>query len=312
MKKLFGNVKANINTITPTAGPSKKIVTLVLVAVLAGTGIGYYKFQNRDKVTTDVFWSAVDNSLKTTLFSRHSTAKSGGQSSDQVTDVFISPKQGVHSQTKFIQTGVDEAEATTENLGTAYSDYVRYVSISTSQKNEQGKPYDFSKIVNVWAGTPEDKKETSGQQFGQGILSAIPAGNLTAEQRGVLTSMMAKEKVYDIQVVKTTREGLLRRPTYTYSVTLKPSAYVKVLKQFGDYVGITQLKGLDPSQYENAPDSAFEVSIDGWSRQITGIMQPGTNKRETISGHNARKTYVDAPKDYISVDDLQTRLQTVQ
>lgn len=309
MKKFFGNSSDRIKTLFKKVSSVKFIVSLaVVIAVAVFATWQYHNVTNTDKI----FWGAVNNSLETSTFTKHSVTKSGGQSADQVVEVYLSPKQGIYSRTHYVQTGVDEAEATTENIGTPYADYVRYTNIRTSQKSTTGKEFDFSKIVNVWGGSAPDKTQTNGQQFGQSLLAAIPTASLNAAQRKQLIAMLKEKKVYNYTVKKTAQEGSLSRPSYTYTVTLTPSAYVEVLKQFGDMVGITQLKDLNPADYKNANKSQFSITVDAWSHQITNMIEPGSSKNESITGQNARKTLPDAPTNAISIDELQSRLQSVE
>lgn len=309
MKKYFGNSAQNIKRVAKKLATVQGIVILSVVILVAAFGLWqYHSVTNKDKI----FWGAVNNSLQTSSYAKHSTTKSGGQSADQVTDVYLSPKQGVYSRTHYAQTGVDEAEATTENIGTPYADYVRYTNITTSQKSTSGKPFDFSKIVNVWGGSAPDKTATNGQLFGQSMLAAIPNANLTASQRRELIKLLQDKKVYSYTATKTSHEGTLSRPSYTYVVTLTPSAYVEALKQFGEYVGITQLKDLNPADYKKATKSQFTITVDAWSHEITSIVEPGSSKSETISGYNVHKSLPETPTNAISIDELQSRLQSVE
>ena len=311
MKKLLGKLADKIKTVARKFLSVRFVVKFAAVVVLiTGLAFGYHIYNKPDRVAARVFWGAVDDSLQTSSFSRHSITKNAGQSTEQTTDVSLSPKQGTYTQTHYVQTGVDEADAVTENIGTPYSDYVRYTSIATSQKNADGKLYDFSKIVGVWGGSAGVKTATNGQQFGQSVLASIPNGNLTASQRRDLIKFMKDKKVYTFHYTKPTRTGLLRRPMYNFTVTLKPSAYVQALKQFGDDMGLTQLKDLNPKDYEAANNSTFQVSIDGWSHEVVALAQAG-GQAEEISGHDARKSAPAAPGNIISVDELQTRLQSV-
>jgi hypothetical protein len=281
MKKLFG-----INSVK-TKNLVKKIVSVKFIAGLAVVlaVVAFGAWQYHDTTNADrVFWGAVDSSLQTSSYSRHSVSKSGGQSADQVIDVYLSPKQGVFSQTTYEQTGPDEAQAVTENIGTPYADYVRYTSITTNQKNAAGKSYDFSKIINVWGSSTPDKAQTNGQLFGQSVLGSIPTANLTASQRRVLVKMMKEKGVYTYTAKKTSHEGTFARPSYTYNVTIDPSAYVETLKQFGEFIGVTQLRDLDVNDYKKANKIQFQFTVDGWSHQVTSMVQPGGSKSEAISG----------------------------
>ncbi len=289
------------------------IVGLALVIGVASVGfLAYHSYNKPDKVANRLFWGAVDGNLQTSSFSRVSSTKNGGQSAEQRAAVFISPKQGVHTKTVYTQTGLDEAEAVTENIGTAFSDYVRYVSIETSQRSSSGKQFDFSSIVGVWAGAAEDKSETNGQLFGQSVLTAIPFGDLTAQQRAKLIAMMKESGVYEYTMASPERSGILRRPSYSFAVTLKPAEYITVLKQFAADMGLTQLKDVNPADYKNAPKSSFQITVDGWSKQITSVVEPGSSQHQEISARGARLTLPDVPSNRISIEELQSRLQAVE
>ena len=287
----------------------KFIISFAIIVLLAVWGTWqYHNTTNADRV----FWGMVDNNLQTNSVSRSSLQKDGGQSARQVTDVLTTSKQEVYSQTHFVQTGADEADATTENIGTPKKDYVRYTSVNTTQKNSQGKTYDFSSIVNVWGESmPQDDKETAGQLFNQSVLDVIPVGNLTSQQRHDLINLIKKEKTYSYTVTKTER-NFLGRPTYTYTVTVNPKAYVTVLKQFAKQVGLNQFDNVNPDTYKNAPLQSFQVSVDGWSHQAVGVVQASGGKNETLSGRNFKKTVPTVPTQTISIDELQSRLQSIQ
>lgn len=290
---------------------STKFIISVAFVVIAGTFIAwqYHNTTNSDRV----FWGMVDQNLKTSAYSRHTTQKSGSQSVDQVIETSTSPEQLVYSQTVFEQTGVDSATAVTENIGTPTQDFVRYNSIVTSQKGADGKPLDFSKVLGVWGVTesPEDG-QTVGQQYNQAVLGIIPTGNLTATQRRELVKQMKELHVYEYKVLETTRIWPFGRPNYTMQVTVTPVAYITMLKTFASQVGLNHLEDINPLDYASAQKLTFTVSVDGWTHQMTRADQSQGAKSEIISGRNLKKSLPAAPTDAISVDELQARLQAVQ
>lgn len=308
MKKFFGKNSGNTNKVVAFLTSVKFIVTVAACfAVAAFLGWQYHQTSNPDKL----FWGMIDNNLQTSSFSRTSTQKSGGQSATQVVDVTTIPNQIVYSRTTFVQTGPDEAQAVTENIGTPKKDYVRYTSITTSQKNAEGKDYDFSKVLGVWGESiANSETETGGQLYNQSVLGVVPVGNLTLQQRKELVNLMKKENVYEYKVTKTERD-YIGRPTYTLNVVLTPKAYVTVLKQYAKTVGLNQFEAINPDDYKKAAKQSFQVTIDGWSHQATSIVQ-GTGKPETINGRNARKLSPAVPKQTIGIDELQSRLQSIE
>jgi len=290
---------------------SPKFILTLAGLIVAGTFVAwqYHNVTNVDRV----FWGMVDQNLTTAAYSRHTTQKSGAQSVDQVIETQTSPRQVVYSQTVFEQTGVDSATAITENIGTPTHDYVRYKSIATSQKGADGQPLDFSKVLGVWGVTDTPAKgQTVGQQYNQAVLGIIPTGNLTLAQRQELVAQMKQSGAYEYKILETTRTWPFGRPTYTMQVTVKPVAYISVLKTFAGFVGLNHLEDINPQDYASAQQLSFTVSVDGWTHQMTRTDQSQGAKSEAITSRNLRKEMPAVPTDAISVDELQSRLQAVQ
>lgn len=311
IRKRVASEGGSSNVLVRTITSTKFIVSVALV-LLAGAAIAwqYHNVTNPDRL----FWGAVNNSLQTTSYTRHSTIKEGPQSVDQIISTTTEPKQRVFGDTEFTQTGVDSTTARTENIGTPVYDYVRYTSIVTAAKGERdGKPLDFSSILHTWGGTnPADTSVTQGQLYNQAVLGVIPIGNLTAAQRHDLVKLMKDQKAYNYKVVETNRSGIFRRPTYVMTVTVNPVPYITAIQQFAKEVGMTHLEGINPADYKDAEQLLFTVSIDGWSHQVVQTAQSAGSRTENISGRNLRKQLPDAPKNTISVDELQSRLQSIQ
>ncbi len=299
------------NVLARTITSTKFIVSIATV-LLAAIFVAwqYHNVTNPDRL----FWGSVNNSLQTMSYTRHSTIKQGQQSVDQVIATTAEPKQRVFGDTVFTQTGVDSATAKTENIGTPVYDYVRYTSIVTGAQGERdGKPLDFSSVLNIWGKTqPDDTSITQGQLYNQSVLGVFPTGNLTAAQRHSLVKHMKDNKAYSYKVVETRHSGLFRRPTYTFSVTVNPVPYITAIQEFAKETGLTHLDGINPSDYEQASQLFFSVSIDGWSHQVTQTAQSAGSKTEDISGRNLRKELPAPPKDAISVDELQAQLQSIE
>ena len=295
-----------VRTITST-----KFIVSVAAVVLVGT-LAAWQYHNTTNANR-VFWGMVDESLKTSSYSRHTTQKNGSQTVDQVIETSTSPKQLVHSETVFEQTGVDAATAITENIGTPTKDYVRYNSIVTSQKTQDGKPLDFSKVEGKWGVTESaDEDQTTGQQYNQAVLGIIPISNLTSAERRELIKVMKDQNAYEFTVAETTRTWPFGRPNYTFQVTVNPVAYITALKMFAKDVGLNHLEEINPQDYASSQKLTFVVSVDGWTHQMTKADQNQGAKTEVISSRNLKKSLPTAPSDTISVDELQTMLQSVE
>jgi hypothetical protein len=84
-----------------------------------------------------------------------------------------------------------------------------------------------------------------------------------------------------------------------------------LLKQFGSMVGLRQLEGLDPAQYEGAQALQFKLTVDVWSQRLTGIEFAGGERIETTGGFGINYD-VELPQDSIPVEELQAKLQQAQ
>lgn len=310
MKKKFWGISKRKFNLVQTLTSIKFIASLAVLLLVATFGAWtYHNTTNADRV----FWGMVDDNLRTSSYTRHTEQKNGSQSVNQTLQTYTSPRQVVLAETVFVQTGVDSATAVTQNMGTVYNDYVRYNSIQTSQKTANGQPLDFSEVLNVWGVTEsEDKSKTTGQLYNQAVLGVIPTGSLSKSERRTLIQSMKDQKAYSYTVAETTRSLPFGRPTYTFSVTVKPVAYITGLKNFAAAVGLNHLVEINPNDYASAQELAFEVSVDGWTHQMTVSSQPQAGKKEIISGRNLKKPAPNVPNNAISVEDLQTRLQSVR
>lgn len=281
----------------------KFIISLAVVIILSTFGIWqYHNSTNADRV----FWGMVNENLQTSSYSRHTYQKSGAQSVDQVFQTATSPQNTVFSRTVFTQTGVDSATAVTENIGTPKADYVRYISVDTGQKQN------FSSVLGIWGESEDGTGLTQGQIYNQSVLAVAPIGNLTAAQRRAIIKTMHDTNAYEYRIIETTHSLPFYRPNHKIMVTVSPVGYVTALKQYAEYTGLNHLKDINPQDYAEAAKISFTIAVDGWTHQMTQTTQGGGGKTEFISGQNMRRNLPAAPKDAISVDELQTKLQLIQ
>lgn len=303
-KHLKGTLGTTVSKLTSVV-TSIKFIVIIAALLLIGT-FSAWQYHNSTNVDR-VFWGMVDDSLQTSSYSRHTQQKSGAQSVDQIFETATSPQHKLFSETVFTQTGADSAVAVTENIGTPSTDYVRYTSIETAQN------LDFSSVLNVWGITePQVPGQTSGQLYNQAVLGIIPVGNLDSAQRRIITDIMKESNAYSYTLVETNKSLLFGRPTYTMQVTVNPVGYITALKQFASFVGLNHLEEVNPDEYAQAQKISFTVSIDGWTHQMVATSQGGGSKTEQITGRNIRKTLPAAPDQTIPVDDLQSKLQSIQ
>lgn len=253
-----------------------------------------------------VFWGMIDNNLASDSVTRHVAQDQNGQKLDQYIQIQFGAQSASHSLVTVKQTGDGgENEVKSETIGTPKTDYSRYTSIKTTQKNAQGKPIDTSKVINVWAKT--DDSPASAQYFQQSAFGIVPYANLNSQQRHELVKMMREKNVYDIsgEQPKSSQEN--GRPVYVYKVSIKPKAYVEMIQKFTKYLGLSGA-GLDPSQYEASPMLKAEFTVYKMSRQLTKIRYVDSAQEETYNAQGLEQP-VALPSKSIKITDLQQRIQ---
>lgn len=290
--------------------PTKVIVYMALIIVgLSCWSWWKYIYNSPDRV----FWGMVNNSLSTTAFTKSVVQDDGQQKIEQVTSVRTSPMPLANSRTVITQGEPQTARVVTESVGTPVNDYVRYTTLQTSQKGQDGKALDFSKVLYIWGKSTADPSTTNGQLYNEAVLGLIPYGNLNARQRADLIDTMKKSNVYFYNVAKKTK-GPMGRTMYVFNVELSPRGYIAALKEFGAAEGLTQFDGIDPAQYQNAQPISVELTVDGWSHLLAETSFGGGSRVEKISGYGsvAALTAAPADKDTIPTDKLRERLSTIQ
>ncbi|GAC1386353.1 MAG: hypothetical protein NVSMB37_0010 [Candidatus Saccharimonadales bacterium] len=211
--------------------------------------------------------------------------------------------------TRQAQQGID---FTNEAIGNAREDYIRYTNINSSQPDANGKPLNFSKVIGIWGKTPATaNQQTNGLLYNQVVtFGKIPFANLPVAQRNdLLKYMQASYAVNYDEVAKSKING---RPVYTYKVQTIPEPYIVMIKKYAQFSGLDQLGQLDPAKFRNKSADTFNVSVDVWSRQIQNIYFSGSNLTARYTKLGQTAPVIKFPTKYISVDELQAQIQSVQ
>jgi hypothetical protein len=198
-----------------------------------------------------------------------------------------------------------------DEVGTPTTDYISYNSIQTDQKNAQGKPLNYSNVLGVWAKSEATPGKTDGQLYLQAVLGVVPFGNLPAQQRKALISLMHSSKVYDTDMNDVTQALKDKRPNYTYIVRVNAESYIAMLKQYSKYVGLNNLDSTNPSDFRTTSPLAFRISIDVWSRQITSVAY-ADGREDRYEGFGVSLPTATIPKQSVTADELQKRIQAAQ
>lgn len=282
-----------------------------MLGLLLFIGAGGVWWQQVASSPERVFYTMLDNSMKTRGIGRHVVQDSGSQKLDQRTQL-TTGQHAVASSLTTLSQGIGTA-VKTQTIGTPTDDYVRYVTIETDQIGEDGQPLDFGDVLGIWGVSDNDQlgSETRGELYGQNVLGVVPIGFVPPDTRRELIDLMREENIYSVDFSKARRELLNGRPHYTYDVEVQPENYIVMLKQFAKAVGLTQLETLDPKAFSEAEPFTFSMTVDIWSRQLAAVTYADSARKETYSSYG-QKTPVKLPEQTISVEELQSRLQSIQ
>lgn len=290
----------------------RRLTQLVVVAAIAVFGLsGWAWWHNVRSNPERTLYAAIENNFRMHSLTRQVTQGNEMQKLEQDVLLATSPKPSAHGFTAISQSGEIDATVRTESISTMSQEFVRYTEISTSQKNEKDETLNFDELLNIWGKTSSDQTGQPGELFGESVLGAVPTANLSAKQRKQLMKTIHDKKIYNFDEKTVERKTQNGRPTYIYDVTVAPTAYIELLKQFGGMVGMKQLESLDPQQYADSQPLQFKLTVDVWSQRLTGIEFAGGERVERMNGFGIRRS-VDLPKESIPVEELQTKLQQAQ
>jgi hypothetical protein len=286
----------------------KTTMSLLVAAATALFALSGYYWYNNVLTDPDRLMSRVlDQSLQTTSVAR--TVEQESAQSKVKQDIYLSftPETVSQSLTK-----LDEGRAngttsvTTETIGTAESDFVRYTDISVPNNNGQS----FSNVLNVWGIRKGDPQ--SGQQasfLNDALFVVVPFGNLNSEQRNALKQKIRELNLYERRSAQL--EYVNGRPLMSYGFNIDPQKLVTVLAEYVKLTGAGDGSSLNPALYEGASKIPVNMEVDVLSRRIKTIEFVGSDRKETYSAYSLVRN-VQAPTQTIPVDELQSRLQTIE
>lgn len=294
----------------PKFGKRQSLVAVLVVLGLALLGgAGYFWWQEVYTRPENVFKRMLNNSLSTTSFTKRSVVEGGGQNITQTTEHYLAPDPKVHSLVEISQDDENKSKVKRETLVTEQSNFVRLVSVETTQKTPAGKPFNFSSITGVWGQTPAEEGNNSlAQLYGQNV--AVPYAPLTTNQRRQVLEQITNERVYQVKYEAVTRVQHNGRPAYQYQVSVKPDAFIKMMKQVGMYVGVKGFNDVDPNAYKSLPPVNFVFTIDIFSSDLVKV-DYGNGQVEDYGSFGKRNATQD-PSNAISTLELQQRLQNLQ
>ena len=259
-----------------------------------------------------VFEDMLARNLSTMSVAKHVAAGKGDQSIDQLIRLELGGTNAANWLVTAKQTGSTVA---TESIGTPTTGYVRYTKIASTQKDAQGKTFDFSRVLNSW-GKSDGKTDTSlDRLFSQTLLDITsaptpPIANLTADKRAALLRYMREEKVFTPDYAKMKHETVDGRQAYAYSVSVKLGAYVRLMQAFAADMGLTSLKTVDPTQYDALNPITITMWVDPVSHQLVQLSYAGSGFTEHYSDWGLL-TPIKLPTKTMTTTELQKTLQAL-
>jgi hypothetical protein len=300
--------------------PLKRLLTLIY-----GTGFVFillsgWLWWNRIETNPQrAFWSMVNQSMATSSTTIGATQTQNGEILHQTTQ-FTTGKAAFAHATVHLQQG--NTDIRTEKLGTKTIDYNRYDTIVTDQLNAAGKKLNTSSLIGVWSKS-SDVKQSSVTAAGQQLLAQatlgvglplgsvpVPIADLSAEERGKMFNLIQGSQVYQIDfahVAKTRQDGRL---LYTYNVSMQPILYVRMMKQFGKELQMTELNQVDPNSYSDSDVLKLKLTIDVHSHQLATVGFDNSTYEQHYSGYGLPMDMT-LPTKAISAAELQKRLQAL-
>ncbi|HEU4966604.1 MAG TPA: hypothetical protein VFT53_03905 [Candidatus Saccharimonadales bacterium] len=283
-------------------------VLAAILAIILGSFLWWRVVWERPQ---RVFMDMLSANLSAASVLKTVSAKDNGQSVSQQARLQMGGTNAADWLVTVAQTG---SSVTTENIGTPTTGYIRYAHIDTVIQNN-GKPFDFSKVQDVWGKSDGKTDPSLNHLFSQTLLDISsaptpPIGNLPDSQRQNILTYMQTEKIFSPDYSKTKREKVDGHDVYTYQVAVQLGAYVRMMQAFAHYVGLRDLDTLDPSQYSTVPPITVTMSVDRASHQLVRVAYPGSGFAQGYSDWGLQ-TPITIPTHTIPTTELQNRIQAL-
>lgn len=285
---------------------TKFLVSMMVILALGGFGYsGYYWWVNNFMDKNDIFYGMLDKSLNTSSVLRTVKQKDSGRTEQQ--SVYLRYAPGVVFNSKSSLEQVDQnrnlSKVSTESFANKNGDYIRYTDISIS--NTPNDQADYTKLLNTWAKRSDNTNE--GSQFlNEAAFTFVPFGNFSDEIRAGMIAKLREKNVYELSSEKIVFEN--GRPIYTALASISPRSFVDVMRDYAKETGIGNLDQLDPDQYDPKNSFTIQIKIDVISRHLKQIDYPTGDRSEIYEAYGLFRE-VNEPKSYISIEELQSRLQ---
>lgn len=257
------------------------------------------------------FWAAIGNSMRTTSVTKAVVQDTPNGETTQLNRMTFMPIAYADGKTKIYNRTSTQTSSTivTRTLNTPTDSFVKYESIDTNEKTEEGSNFDFGNVIDKWASTGAEASAEAGpnQQFAESYIQLIPFANLDHAAAQDFVSKLRATDAYEVDysLVEEDSENDLT----VYSVTVNAKSYVTVLSEVFKKMGFGELAALDPTQYDATSTIKIKLALGG-DNTVRKIAF-SESQFESYQDYGAQVA-LETPKDPISYVDLQTRLQSAR
>jgi hypothetical protein len=287
---------------------------LVIAGLVIATISGWIWWSQVYQNPSLTFWGMMSNSLKTSAVTRQISQSGQDLSLKQVMIMQYGATNAVLEKTTLKQ---GSTTIVTEQLGLPDKEFIRYTTIASDQKSPQGKPADFSKVINKWAKTTYSASDSQQPPlFAQSSLgiaggNLIPIVNLSQRDHDSLMRLMNEGQVFNLNLDKLQRQTVAGRPVYKYNVDIQAVGYAALQKTLARMLGSNMLDKVDPKSYQDQPAVNVELSVDVWSRQLRQVVIKDQGRTETYDSYGIGRK-VKQPSVSLSGQQLQELVKGVQ
>ena len=279
-------------------------ITVVAAIIFAVSGVAWWK--NVYNAPHRVFQGMLQANLTTKGVTR-STISEDTSSTIQKTEQLSFVPSMASRTVAVIKQGADDnkTHVISETIGTRDADYSRYVKIETNQQGAEGKPLDYSSVLDTWG------KSEAPQAYSQSVLGLIPFAPLQPNDLTEVLKAFEDKKAYDVDYSKVEPKRLNGKSALVFTVKINTGAYVEVLKMIAQKTGFNDFGGLNPEDYQDNAPITVMLTIDKMSRQLLEADYVDSGQKETYSSYGL-VTPITIPEKTEPIEALQQKIQEIQ
>lgn len=167
--------------------------------------------------------------------------------------------------------------------------------------------YPNENIENIWAVSP------MVENFDGEVVQRtyFPMGPIDGSEREKLLNDIERTTVYSANYQTVEKTKLNGKDVYVYEVSIQLQAYAAMLVKFAQQLGLEDsVSMINPADYAGEPPIVLKVSVDRASRQLVQVVSEG--QEGYVESYSAYGAAIDItePKEAISLDELQSLLES--